>query len=85
MVAFLEAFAPENDAVESKNRVGDFFWQSGKCVGKNELPARTSAGGKLNYGYDIASDNTYGPFGELVRETGSNIEGKRSTTVQNRF
>lgn len=32
---------------------------------------RNRIGGKRGYGYDLASSHCYGPFGELIRATGS--------------
>jgi len=62
MVALNTAYASENPALGSKNRVGNFFGRVGDRVGSDRPATRNRIGEKRPCSYDIASGVTYYGF-----------------------
>jgi RHS repeat-associated protein len=70
MVALNTAYAPENPALGSKNRVGNFFSGTPDCVGSDRPATRNRIGEKRSCSYDFASGVTYYGFRYYDPQTG---------------
>ena len=54
----------------AKNRVGDFFCETGDRVGKTDFATRTSTKGKSEYSYEVVSGRTSWPSRDPIQEDG---------------
>ena len=70
MVALNPDYAPSKTLTRPENRVGDFFWQGGHCVGKNRLASRIVTRGKSGCGYKTASGRTFWLSRDPIAENG---------------
>jgi hypothetical protein len=70
MVALNTDYAPSKTSTRSQNRVGDFFCEAEKRVGKNRLASRIGTKEKTTYSYETASGLPVWPSRDPMEEDG---------------